>query len=343
MAETTATKKVTPIPPYSDKITSMIRYNTRYSYILLPNESVQMPYDFVITDISKNPPVEQVSPQVWVPAAWAPDVLLPDARNILFNITIDDRELLFRNDAPYLAIPSYPQKYQMPCLWYLPRGSHVKFTADNMINVANLNQHRIAPIIVSATAFDPAIHIGGYFVEEPPAEIRTRLFRPLVMVFMHYPRQDNSGMFPLQPANPIVAPSCPALGTLGNDDDFKVQNLSLPTDRNFLIKKWSYCAVRDTSIGFPPAVTTYTAQVYDDYTGRFSYNGSFYITDKTERIDAIVPNHNWPFESKKLMRVTGGNSVTIESSYIRGAGVPPIGSLILCNFVLVGGILVHKI
>jgi len=300
--------------PYTpEKITRFLKFNNHYSFVMRANESLAVPRDFVLTDISKAPLTNIVCLANPTTSATVYELLAVDNSNIEFNVLVDEREYLFRNNCPYTAIPNQPYKYVMPTMWYLPQGTSIKFLADQL---------HIQDVIVGTTHFPATIQLGGYFVEPPPPEIQSRLFRPMIMVFRHKPTT------PTALSNPS--------GTVGADPAFKIQSLSLPTDRNFLMRKINFCSMKDQSAGVPPvAVTAYTAEQYCDFTTRISYNSSFYLTDKTERVDALIPHHELPLEFKKLMKVVGGNTVTVESTYIDG-------SELICNYTLVGGVLTIK-
>jgi hypothetical protein len=300
--------------PYTpEKITRFLKFNNYYSFVMRANGSLAMPRDFVFTDIAKDPHTNIVClSNPTTTAAGVYEVLATDNSNLEFNLLVDEREFLFRNNCPYLAVPNLPYKYVMPTMWYLPQGTSIKFLADQL---------HVQDVIVGTTHFPATIRLGGYFVEPPPPEIQSRLFRPMVMVFRHKP----------------ITPSLNPSGSVGADPAFKIQSLSLPTDRNFLMRKANFCAIKDQSAGAGGGVvvTAYSAEEYCDFTTRISYNSSFYLTDKTERTDAIIPYHELPLEFKKLMKVVGGNTVVVESTFITGSDL-------LCNYILVGGVLTIK-
>lgn len=291
------------------KLSEQIRYRNRYAYVLGANESIHVPHDFILTAIAKAPVTNVCLLQN---AAGASVVLANDNSNIEFNIEVDENERLFLHNAPWLGIPNLPQKYEMPCFWYMPRGTIIKFATNNF---------QIATFTSGDTEFPPTIILEGFFIDEPDPGITSRLFRPLIIVFKHKPAVVHAN----------VNPS----GTVGTDGITKQEAIAIPTNNHLWMRKLSYCAIRDISLGVPPAVTQYAAQLYCDWVGRIAYNTNFYFSDSVERIDATITNHEWPLDLKKLARINGGNSIVMETSYTTGAPGSLIGSL----YTFVGGIL----
>jgi hypothetical protein len=309
------------------KLVNQLKFRGHYKYVLRPNESIQLSYDFVMTSIAKTPHtdvcnIQTINPAVGVP--FIPAAFDTDNSQMKCNVLINESENLFRYDAPWLGIPNLDHMYDLPSFWYLPAGSSIRFKADWAITAIAANggvtQYTIAPFTTGNTDFQPQLVISGYFVDEAPAEVREGLSRPMIMVFQHKPSS----------VNVAVNPS----GTIGTDGITAQNSITIPRDKTFFIKKFHFASIRDISAGAQPAnQSNYANQLYCDWIARITHNGSFNMQDKAERVDGFITNNRFPFELKRPAMVSGSNSVIVESTYTTGAP----GSLIGTFYVFIGG------
>jgi hypothetical protein len=291
---------------------AQVKLGNPYRWILEPNESWQIPRDFMITGIAKSPSMN-VCNIVDDPEAAVPVNVALDNLNTFWscNIYVNATENLFRPNIPWIAIPNTPHMYELPTWWYLPMGSSIQFTTTNW---------HVARITSGATLFRPSIVIFGYFVDEIPEIVKFSLGRPLVLVFQHKPA--------------VVAAAVNPSGTVGLDAATKLESITIPRDKVFFLRKLNYVAITDISAGLPPVnQSNYASQQYCDWTGRLAYNTNFFFHDMTERIDATMTYQDFPQVLKRPVIVSKGNAVVNETTYTAGAP----GSMISCLYTIIGG------
>lgn len=272
-----------------------------FAYPLDANSPLTVPYPFIVTAISRSPYQETFT------VGSALTGVAGDKNVILCNLRIDEDTYLFRDNVPFTAIPSAEHPYQLPCFWYLDRGSHLNFVPHASFDITD-------PTNLQLTVY-------GYFIETPTAEEREKFNRPLIFVFDHVV------------GDGLTAPA----GTVGPDDTRVTKNLWVPAGYKYLIRTFCHNALQD--LGSPVALGLNFANIsYNDYSVRILYGSSMNITDSAQFVNGYIGEKDFPTHTRMLLPVSEGNAITIDSTAPAIVGVTP--RVVSASYILIGGILV---
>lgn len=133
-----------------------------YTFLVkLPSRSVVIPQDFVL---------EEIVAYYVFRGRSAPDFGNPETYeiNLIFN-----RAKMFTNPVPIQFFPKAPYSLQLPCPYYLPRGTEV--TIDGLDQAAWVwNDHTMQTVYIGLA--------GHFSVDQVPAEVVYSLARPMFYV-----------------------------------------------------------------------------------------------------------------------------------------------------------------